>query len=309
MEWNDDDDDDYDKGKIHHIQYNSFYVEREEVKCICVCVCVRQIERIVQRREANQHEMSIFCLFVCVCACVNVCWAGICVRCHIGLSHQRYQQTHIQCNSVAFQVSHKFSSLPLLSLYLSLFSPFFFSVLNRASAYGSHSLFRQLFTINMFCCCCRCVRVCVRLNHVLTVWCAMHWYWCWCWRWWFSQFVINFFLLRSSPSLHLSISSFHRIFMNTRIFPIKQYIWDRVQALNTLGSAYTQQSIAIQDAWSWNINCRLECSTTVMLRNRLQIRADVFFLLLHPFIRFMLPRSLSLSFAFSLWLLCACVCV
>ena len=52
MEWNDDDDNDgYDKGKIHHIQYT--YIRRVLRHKKWMHVCVRKIERKVQRKHWN----------------------------------------------------------------------------------------------------------------------------------------------------------------------------------------------------------------------------------------------------------------
>lgn len=125
MEWNDDDndDDDYDKGKIHHIRYNTFYVEKRDSspKCICVCVCVTD-RRNSAEEESKAKQINMKCLyfgrlFVCLYVCVHLCWAGICVRCHIGLSHQA-----LSTNSYSMQfccVSGLYSSF-----CLSLSSPF-----------------------------------------------------------------------------------------------------------------------------------------------------------------------------------------
>lgn len=109
-EWNDDDD--YDKGKIHHIRYKYTFVSilYWNRKCECT-LCEEEIERKeTKSAEKSKSTWNVYILFDWVC----VCWAGICVSCHNGLSHQRYQQTHIQCNAVAFYVSH-FLFLLLLS--------------------------------------------------------------------------------------------------------------------------------------------------------------------------------------------------
>lgn len=83
----------------------------------CVCETDR---RNSAEEESKAKQINMKCLYfgrLFVCMCVHLCWAGICVRCHIGLSHQA-----LSTNSYSMQfccVSGLFSSFSL-----SLSSPF-----------------------------------------------------------------------------------------------------------------------------------------------------------------------------------------